>query len=184
MKQPLKYKTKFIAFVAISVDGKISLKAKTPPDWTSPEDWNFLQKSLAKMDAVIVGRNTYRAAAERLRKRNTFVLSSQIKNIQRRGSVTFINPQNVGLQDILKTYKTVAVLGGGGVYKFMLENNLLDEMFVTIEPLVFGRGKDMVVEGTKTTKLHLISIRKLNKHGTILIHYKIKHRASANDCAA
>lgn len=174
MSQPLKSKTKFIGFVAISVDGKISLKAKIPPDWTSPEDWDFLQKSLAKMDAVIVGRNTYQAAAQRLRKRNAFVLSTQIKKPQRRGSVTFINPQNANLRDILKTYKTVAVLGGGAVYRFMLENNLLDEIFVTIEPLVFGRGKDMIAGGTKTTKLNLVSIRKLNKQGTILIHYKIK----------
>lgn len=174
MTQLLKCKTKFIAFVAISVDGKISLKAKTVPDWTSPEDWNFLQKSLTTMDAVIVGRNTYQAAAKRLRKRHTFVLSTQIKNIQRRGLVTFINPSNVNLKDTLQTYKTVAVLGGGAVYRFMLEHNLLDEIFVTVEPLIFGRGKDMVVGGTKISNLYLISIKKLNRQGTILIHYKIK----------
>jgi dihydrofolate reductase len=174
MTQPLKFKTKFIAFAAISVDGKISLKAKTPPNWTSPEDWNFLQKSLTKIDAVVVGRNTYQAAARRLRKRNTFVLSTQIKKIQRRGSVTFINPAHMNLRSILSAYKTVAILGGGAVYRFMLEHNWLDEIYITVEPLIFGRGKDMVTGGTKTIKLQLISVKKLNTQGTLLMHYLVK----------
>ncbi len=172
-KQP-QSKTKYTAFIAASVDGKISLTTKKMPDWTSPEDWQFLQKSLAETEAVVVGRNTYTAAAARLRQRNTFVLSSRIKNIQKRGSVTFVNPATIDLQPILGTYKTVAVLGGGSVYRYMLENELLDEVFISIEPLIFGRGKDMFIGGTATSKVKLISIKKINKRDTILIHYKIK----------
>ena len=169
------HKTRYIAFVAASVDGRISLSSTALPDWTSKEDWQFFQKSLSRMDAVVVGRNTYQSAADRLRKRNTFVLSSRPKTAQRRGGVTFVNPSRVNLAHLFGEYKTVAVLGGGAVYRFMLERGLLDEIFVTVEPLIFGRGKEMFTGGTRTMRLRLLSVRKLNRTGTLLLHYIIAY---------
>lgn len=169
------HKTRSIAFVATSVDGRISLAKKTLPHWTSQADWRFFQKSLSRVDAVVVGRNTYQSAASRLRQRNTFVLSSHPKTAQRRGAVTFVNPARVNLAGLLHKYRTVAVLGGGAVYRFMLESGLLDELYITVEPLIFGRGKEMFAGGTRTTRLHLLSVRRLNRTGTLLLHYQINH---------
>ncbi|MBI1839190.1 MAG: dihydrofolate reductase, partial [Candidatus Colwellbacteria bacterium] len=150
----------------------ISLTNRTLPNWTSKEDWKFFQDALLRVDAVVVGRNTYQSAANKLRKRNTFVLSSRPKTVRRRGLVTFVNPANVNLAQFFRQYKTVAVLGGGAVYRFMLENHLLDEIYVTIEPLIFGRGKEMFIGGTRTTRLLLLSAKRLNRIGTLLLHYK------------
>lgn len=173
----LQPRPRYIAFIAASVDGRISLSRNTLPHWTSKEDWQFCQKSLSRSDAVVVGRNTYQAAAERMRKRNTFVLSSRPKTVTRRGTVTFVNPVSVNLAKLLEGYKSVAVLGGGAVYRFMLESGLLDEVFVTVEPLIFGRGKEMFVGATRTTRVSLLSVRRLNRIGTLLLHYKINHHA-------
>lgn len=170
------HRPRYIAFVAASVDGRISLSSKTLPHWTSKEDWKFFQKSLSRIDAVVVGRNTYQAAADRLRKRKAFVLSSRPKTVRHRGTVTFVNPANVNLTQLFREYRTVAVLGGGAVYRFMLEKGLLDEIFVTVEPLIFGRGKEMFVGGTRTTRVSLLSVRRLNRTGTLLLHYEINHQ--------
>lgn len=167
------HRPRYIAFVAASVDGRISLLRKTPPDWTSKEDWQFFQKSLSRVDAIVVGRNTYQSEAKRLRRRNTFVLSNRPKTIRRKGTVTFVNPVHANLAKLLEGYKNVAVLGGGAVYRFMLESGLLDEMFVTIEPLIFGRGKEMFVGGTRTTRVRLLSVQRLNRNGTLLLHYQM-----------
>jgi len=175
-KHFLRRKTRFVAFVVASIDGRISLSEKTLPRWASKEDWRFFQHSLSRADAVVVGRNTYAAAARRLRKRNTFVLSSRPATTVHRGGVTFINPAKVDLKSLFEKYKTVAVLGGGRVYRFMLENGFLDEIFVTIEPLIFGRGKEMFIGGTRTARTHLLSIRRLNRTGTLLLHYQINHK--------
>ena len=128
------------------------------------------------MDAVIVGRNTYESAASRLRKRTTFVLSRRPRTLVRRGTVTFVNPKTVDVGKLLGQYKRVAVLGGGAVYRFMLERGLLDEIFVTIEPLIFGRGKEMFIGGTKTTHVRLLSMKRLNLTGTLLLHYQVNAR--------
>ena len=169
----LRSKTRFIAFVAASIDGRISLSEKTLPRWTGKEDWRFFQRSLSRAAAVVVGRNTYAAVARRLRKRDTFVLSNRLGAMTRRGSVTFVNPANVDLASLLAKYKTVAVLGGQAVYRFMLESGLLDEIFITIEPLIFGRGKEMFIGGAKTTRATLLSVKRLNRAGTLLLHYQI-----------
>ena len=55
------------------------------------------------------------------------------------------------------------------------ERRLLDEIFITIEPLIFGRGKDMFVGGNKTTELCLLSVKQLNIRGTLLLHYQVNH---------
>lgn len=175
MNRLLRRKTRYIAFVAASIDGRISLSHTHPPDWTSKEDWTFFQASLARMDAVVVGRNTYSAVAERLRARNTFVLSRCIRRKTRRGTVTFLNPETAHLADLLVPYRTVGVLGGSAVYGYMLENGLLDELFLTIEPLLFGRGSEMCCDVTKTARAQLRSVKRLNHSGTLLLHYIIHH---------
>lgn len=166
---------RFIAFVATTIDGRISFATKRIPDWTSKEDREFFRKSLLGFDAVVVGRNTYKSVSERLRRRNTFVLSSRPKTFARRGTVIFVNPRKINLSRLLAEYKSVAVLGGGAVYRFMLENKLLDEIFVTIEPLIFGRGKEMFVGGTRITRVNLLSVKRFNRAGTLLIHYQINY---------
>ena len=84
-----------------------------------------------------------------------------------------MNPTNVNLASLLAKYKTVAVLGGGAVYRFMLESGLLDEIFITVEPFIFGRGKEMFIGGTRTTRVSLLSAKRLNRTGTLLLHYQI-----------
>ena len=168
-------KTRFVAFVATSIDGRISLFEKTLPRWTSKEDRLFFQRSLSRMDAVVVGRNTFAAAAIRLRQKNTFVLSSRFSKAMRRGNVTFVNPMNVDMASLFIKYKTVAVLGAGAVYRFMIERKLLDEIFITVEPFIFGRGKEMFVGGTQTIRVKLLSVKRLNNTGTLLLHYRINH---------
>jgi len=169
------HKPKYTAFVATSVDGRSSLTEKTLPDWNSQEDRQFLHQSLSHMDAVVVGRKTYEAAAKHLRKRITYVFSSRPTTLCHRESVTFVNPVRVDLEKLFQDHKNVAVLGGGMAYRFMLENHLLDELFVTVEPLIFGRGTPMFTGGTKTTRLDLLSSRPLNSSGTLLLHYRINH---------
>lgn len=176
MKQNRKLpSTRFIGFVASSIDGRISLAKKISPDWTSKEDWNFLQKELAKVDAVVVGLNTYKAETDRLNRRNSFVLSDKVKTMKSIGSVTFVNPKNINLKNVLSRYNTVAVLGGNSVYQYMLSKGMLDEIYITVEPLIFGRGKAMFEGGKTTVKVSLLSAKKLNSQGTLLLRYKIFH---------
>lgn len=171
--QPVK--TKYTAFVASSIDGRIAKNSKSGIDWTSKEDWNFLQKSLANTDAVIVGHNTYKIYESRLKKRNTVVLTSKTVKPRLFGSVFFLNPKKINLRNFLqsKNYKNVSILGGARVYAFCLKHKMLDELFVTIEPYVFTNGIAMFTgDSFKKYQFLLQSVQKINKKGTILLKYK------------
>ncbi len=168
-------KIKFIGYVATSIDGRISKNSSASVNWTSKEDWDFLQKSLSNVDAVIVGYNTYKISEDRFKQRKTIVLTSKVSEPKIKGSIILINPKKCNLSQFLKAknYKRVAILGGSYVYDFCLRRKMLDELFVTIEPLVFTSGVSMFNgKEFKKYKFSLQSIKRLNKNGTVLLKYK------------
>ena len=114
-------------------------------------------------------------AEAQLKKRNAIVFTSQAGEAKSSGSVTFFNPRKSDFEKFIegKNYKKVAILGGPRVYNFFLEQDLLDEMYVTVEPYVFTSGIPMFSgDAFKKYKFSLKSVKKLNKSGTILLRYK------------
>ncbi len=174
-KRKLSHKINYIAYVASSIDGRIAKSNQSGTDWTSKEDWNFFQKSISKFDAVVVGHNTYKVAENWLKKRRTIVFTSRYSFLKSIDSVTFLNPAHVNFLNFIHeaNFKKIAILGGPKVYTFFLENKMLDELFVTIEPYIFINGVPMF-SGDRFHKYRFIlqSVKKLNKRSTILLHYK------------
>ncbi|MEK7089126.1 MAG: dihydrofolate reductase [Patescibacteria group bacterium] len=174
-KRKLSHEVSYIAYVAGSIDGRISKSSRSKIDWTSKEDWNFFQQSLKKFDVVVVGHNTYRMAKIQLKRRNTIVFTSKMNKPKLLDSVFFFNPKKYNFKKFIdsKNYKKIAILGGPKVYNFFLEHKMLNELFVTIEPCVFTTGVPMF-SGNKFRKykFFLQSVKRLNKKGTILLKYK------------
>ncbi|OGL69084.1 hypothetical protein A3H10_04740 [Candidatus Uhrbacteria bacterium RIFCSPLOWO2_12_FULL_46_10] len=164
-----------IAVAAVTIDGKIALHAGHSTDWTSSEDKDFLHGLLDKSDVIVVGNNTYKVAQKPLAKRNCVVFTHSVRTTARQhDNLLFCNPSGVDIRTILSPYKTVAVLGGTQTYTYFLENDLLNELYLTIEPLVFGRGLNIFESMTaKEVKFHLFSVKKLNRKGSILLYYRI-----------
>ena len=164
-----------IAIAAVTLDGKIALDPDHFPDWTSAEDKVFMRALLDTADVVVVGHNTYKTAKEPLSKRNCIVLTGSVASTERKGDkLLYVNPGTTDLKAILEPYATVAILGGAKTYSYFLQHNLLHELYLTIEPVVFGRGISLFehLEGSPT-HFKLLSMRKLNEDGTVLLHYSL-----------
>lgn len=162
-----------IAIVAVTIDGKIALDAGHFSDWTSSEDKDFLHEMLDKSDVVVVGNNTYKTAIGPLSKRNCIVFTASVRTSEHKSdTLTYCNPASSDCIPLLEKYRTVAVLGGTQTYTWFLENDLLDELYITIEPVVFGRGLNLF-ESTKDVlmKFCLESTKPLNEKGSLLLHY-------------
>lgn len=186
---------KFIAIAAITLDGKIARHKSHMSNWTSQEDKVFMRALLDKCDCIIVGNNTYKTAIKPLSKRNCIVLTraapllplGEGARLARRsfsegrradegssGKLLYCNPKKVGIKKIIRdhNYKTIAILGGAQTYTFCLENNMLDELYLTIEPVVFGEGINLFADDVVLDKkFKLVSVKKLNKQGSILLKY-------------
>ena len=162
-----------IAIAAVTIDGKIALHSGHLSDWTSPEDKDFLHEMLDKSDVVIVGNNTYKTAIEPLSKRNCIVFTASVRTSEHKSDMlTYCNPASSDCIPLMEKYEKVAVLGGTQTYTYFLENDLLDELYLTIEPIIFGRGLNLF-ESTKDVlaKFRLESTKRLNEKGSLLLHY-------------
>lgn len=167
-------KSLFIAVAATTIDGKIAHNSHHFSNWTSKEDKVFLHAILDTCDVVVVGNSTYKMAKKPLSKRNCVVLTRSAKIPKPAPLLQYCNPKKYSLKKIISEnqYKKVCVLGGTQIYSYCLENNLLDELYLTIEPITFGYGLPLF-ETKSQQKWRLISTKKLNKQGSLLLHYKI-----------
>lgn len=166
----------YTIIAAVTIDGKIAGSKKEGSSWTSKEDKDFLHAILDTSDVVIVGNNTYKAAKKPLSKRNCIVFTGQVASgLQKNPRLLYCNPQKVDIKKLIKIlgYKKIALLGGAQTYTYFLQKNLIDDIYLTIEPLVFGTGLNLFATKQLTNKkFKLASVKKLNKAGTILLHYK------------
>jgi riboflavin biosynthesis pyrimidine reductase len=67
--------------------------------------------------------------------------------------------------------KRCAVLGGTGVYTACIRRGLMQELWVTLEPLGFGSGK-RIFEGQVAFQFHLQSVEYLSED-TLLLKYQV-----------
>ncbi|MBI5135429.1 dihydrofolate reductase family protein [Candidatus Uhrbacteria bacterium] len=173
-------KPRCIALVVGSIDGRVSLTARSRPVWASAEDQKFFRTMLARADAVVVGRNTYAASKGLLRGKSVYLFSRRGRSPSRHSGLTrmtepiVINPKQANLRAMLKKHRQVCILGGAMVYQTMLDAGLIDDLYVTIEPLIFGHGKPMFDGGKQTKQFRLLSARRLNKDGALLLRYAVR----------
>ncbi len=91
------------------------------------------------------------------------------------GKVYWVNPQKIDLCDFLNFlgFKNILVLGGTTTYSWFIKKNLLDDWYITIEPVLFGVGKPLLnVKKIESHLLILKNARRVGSAGTLFLHYK------------
>ncbi|AJF59867.1 MAG: dihydrofolate reductase [Candidatus Diapherotrites archaeon] len=164
----------YFAVAAITIDGFIARFPGHKADWTSKEDKTHLHKMEAKADLLLLARKTYEIAEKELSGKNCLVLTTKVGGIERKGkNLVYINPKKKDVQEFVeeKGYKKICVLGGRAAYTYALEKGLIDDLFITVEPIVFGKGIPMFDKEVELKRFRLKSVKKLNKQGTVLLHY-------------
>lgn len=161
------------AIAAVTIDGKIARNTSHFSDWTSLEDKTFMRSLLDASDVVVIGNNTYKTAIEPLSKRNCIVLTTSVSKTERKDPRLLLwNPATVRFDEVVMGYERIAILGGTQTYTYFLEHDLLDEMYLTIEPVVFGNGLNLFeTTADITTAFALSSVKQLNERGSVLLHY-------------
>ena len=168
-------KPHYYAVAAVTLDGFIARYPGHKTDWTSKEDYAHLQAMEDKADVLLLGRTTYELAKKPLSRRNCIVMTGRVNGVKKAsGKLVYINPEKASIEKFVKenNYRMVCVLGGRGAYDYCMKKNLLDELWITIEPVLFGNGIGMVSEEIAMRRMNLVSVKKLNKKGSLLLHYK------------
>jgi dihydrofolate reductase len=70
-------------------------------------------------------------------------------------------------------YKQMLFVGGGTLLSSFLKENLIDELWMTLEPKIFGTGHVLASGKKLNINLKLIATQKLNEQGTLLLKYSV-----------
>lgn len=166
-------------FVAMSLDGFIADKDGNE-DFLAQAHWAEFTKLAEEIGCFIVSRKAYDAVNAWADENCSFdeisakkiIVSKNIDLKLKEGYMLASSPQ--AALDIAEKNdcEEVLVAGGGQLNRAFLENNLIDEIFFTIESCILGQGVDFVAGGKFAKKLKLIDVEKLDG-GIVKLNYEI-----------
>ena len=113
---------------AIGKNGQLGIDNKIP--WTLKEDMqNF--KDLTLNHHILMGRRTFESIGGKPLKNRINLLVTRNKNIDPKGCEAF--DCSYKAMDFAKSNKEkeIFIIGGTTIYKFFLDNNLADKMYIT-----------------------------------------------------
>ncbi len=173
---------KIICVMVMSANGKITLgRNPNVHDWSSKEDQRYFAAIKEKATLIIMGRKTYKVASGQMAlsaKTLRVVLTKRLGAYKKQavaGQLEFTDELPETLIEKLERrgYKKALLVGGSEINSAFFGARLIDELWLTIEPKIFGRGTSIVSEKNFTADLRLKSSEQLNKNGTVLLKYEV-----------
>jgi dihydrofolate reductase len=165
-------------YIATSANGSIS-NSRNVPDWLSSEYGTGLMDICNEYRAVIMGRTTYDILAPDFlpfAKDGVIKVLSTQKNLKpANGTVQFTDesPQVIKSSIEKLGYTRAVIIGGTQTMSAFLQAGLVDDIYLVVEPVFFGKGLPLFEEVVFESKLTLLEDKKLNSN-TIRLHYEMQ----------
>lgn len=168
---------KTIILAAVTIDGKLARDPAHYVDWTSREDKRLFFSTTKQAGALIIGNNTFKTFPSPLPGRLHVVLTYSLagkENTPGLVEYTSASPEQI-MADLEARGYTEAVVGGGSqINALFLEKGLVDEIWLTVEPLIFGLGVELLRGVRFDLRARLLSVEKLNEEGAVLLKYSLR----------
>jgi len=163
---------KVFLIAVMTADGMIARSATHLADWSSPEDKKLFVRLTKEAGVMVMGSRTFATIGRALPGRRTIVYTTQPEAITTEGiETTQASPAELIAQLKSEGATGVAICGGSSIYQLFMKSGVIDELYLSIEPLLFGQGVPLFA-GELETRLQLLSNEKLNDN-TVLLHYAI-----------
>jgi dihydrofolate reductase len=170
---------KLILFTAASLDGYIATEEHNL-DWlfsVEGEGDNGISKFYDTVDTLLIGRTTYDWIMKHekgmfpYKDKECFVFSRGKKESTE--FVTFIHDEVVQFVKRLKDKSggNIWLVGGGDLLHTFMQERLVDEIIITIAPVLLGRGIPLFKDNNFQTRL---SLREINRYNQFVeLHYDV-----------
>lgn len=162
--------------MAVSADGYITKHEDALVDWTSKEDKKLFVKLTKEAGVLVYGRKTFSFHNKALPERLNVVMTREPNKYESiPGELEFTNQtaRNILLDLERRGYKKAFVAGGPEINELFIKDGLVSELYLTVEPLLFGSGKRLMPETNLEVPLELVETIPLNTN-TVVLHYKVK----------
>ena len=171
---------KTIIIMAESLDGSIAYDQNHSANWTSKEDKKFFVEETKKAGVIIFGHNTFKTFGSKpLLGRLNIVLTRSQSDEDIDGLLeykTIENPKKLLKELEDRGYDKVFIGGGSAINSVFLDNELVDELWINIEPKIFGTGMRILSDKKRDINLVLKSVNKSNQ--TVLLKYGVNYGSS------
>ena len=168
-------KTEIIMHISVSADGFLAT-ADGDSDWVSPIDCDLFEKRMKEAGCVIVGRKSFDQYAGDLYPvkgiANIVLTHKQAPKTLQDGVFYCSSPLKAVACAAGLGCKTAILAGGAHANGAMLRAGLIDEIFLTVHPLILGSGMKLFEDAHMTAALKLLDTRKLGE-GLVELHYRV-----------
>ena len=165
---------KVILYMAISLNGMIA-KSDDDTSWISKEEWNSYSSAVRIAGNLIVGHRTYNI----LTKQPEFSEFKDVKLVvvAQKDFLTLAQNHLIAHSPkealkLLSDFEQVIVAGGGALNASFIEENLVDEIFTDIEPIILGQGIPLFRDKNFERNLKLVGQKKISDN-EIQLHYEV-----------
>lgn len=161
---------KITIYMVMSIDAIIAENQKKDiRQYTSDEDHDFFISSIQKHDAVIMGHNSINEEIQLPK----FIITSKANDYTSDDTHIYMKGTAKEIYDSIKAYgfENVALLGGAITNHIFIDADLVDEIFLTIEPIMLGAGLSINPPVKMIKSWKLLETRRLNECGTTVLHF-------------
>lgn len=174
---------KLSLFIATSLDGYI---AKPNDDLSflkivekEGEDYGYAEFT-ASIDTIIIGRKTYDYVVKEIGashydngERDIYVITRSERPDS--GRIKFHNGDLIELVKTLKSEngKNIYCDGGAEVINELVKNDLIDELIISVVPILLGNGTRLFKDGRPEKTLDFVTAKTFET-GLVQLHYKRK----------
>ncbi len=164
---------KTILLMALTLDGKIAKDSDLFPDWTVKADKRLFVEITKAAGALIMGSKTFDTIGKPLPGRKNIVMTRDPRRISTWDNLVYTNltPQALLAELESEGYREVVLAGGTRINSIFLRAGLIDELIVTITPMIFGSGIGLFEEGIEVD-LVLEEFRPLDE-ARVCLHYRV-----------
>lgn len=165
---------KVILYMAITLNGMIA-RENGEVDWTSDITWNSYFSFLKRTKNLILGKASYDIMTKKEFDPEVFyvVVTSSKKNEKKVPKIEFVSsPKDALLFLENKGFEEIGVGGGARLNASFMEQNLVDELYIDIEPVILGKGIPLFANQDFEKKLEFIGLKNTGKNN-VQLHYRI-----------
>jgi dihydrofolate reductase len=168
---------KIILMMVMTADGFIAkTENHNSMEWSSKSDKQAFVKETREAGVVIMGSSTFATIGKPLKDRLTVVMTRATDQNSIPDSLKFTSTSPQELCDYLaqKGYEKAILCGGATINGLFLKAKLIDEIWLTIEPKLFGKGLTIFANTTVDLDLELLSYEKLSEQ-TLQLKYAVMY---------
>jgi dihydrofolate reductase len=163
---------KCFIIAAQSADGFIAKDSSHAAFWTSKEDKHRFIELTKQAGVVVMGSTTYKTLPRALKERRN-IIYTRSNEVFEGAETTQESPLELLTRLHAEGHHQVAICGGSQIYTMFAKAGLVEKIYLTIEPIIFGKGISLFSED-------LLLQLKLESHvktegGTLLLEYLVKN---------